>query len=57
MSQAASTRLIPINVRQILSAIESESQRNERGGNITNVYVGGNVRGNIIVGDENEVKR
>ena len=44
MSQVASTRLIPINVRQVLSAIESESQRNERGGN-------------IIAGDENKVKR
>jgi internalin A len=46
-------RLIPINVRQILSGIESEAQRKERSGNITNIYVGGNVDGNMIIGDEN----
>ena len=51
-------RLIPINVRQILSAIESESQRKEHGGNVTNIYIGGDVKGGtIIAGDENEVKR
>ncbi|HLO28296.1 MAG TPA: COR domain-containing protein [Anaerolineales bacterium] len=46
-------RLIPINVRQVLSGIESEAQRKERAGNVTNIYVGGNVDGNMIVGDEN----
>jgi hypothetical protein len=45
-------------VRQILSAIESESQRKERGGNVTNIYIGGDVKGGtIITGDENEVKK
>ena len=48
-------RLIPINVRQILSAIESEAQRKERSGNVTNIYVGGNIGGNVVVGDENKV--
>ncbi len=50
--------LITVNVRQILSAIESESQRKERGGNVTNIYIGGDVKGGtIIAGDENEVKK
>ena len=52
------SRLIPINVRQILSAIESENQRKERGGNVTNIYIGGDVKdSNILAGDENEVKK
>jgi internalin A len=52
------SRLIPINVRQILSAIESENQRKERGGNVTNIYIGGDVKGGtIIAGDENEVQK
>jgi hypothetical protein len=42
-------------VRQVLSAIESESQRKECGGNVTNIYVDGNVRGNIIAGNVNEI--
>lgn len=46
-------RLVRVNIRQILSGVESESQRKERGCNITNVYVGGNVDGNVIIGDEN----
>jgi len=48
------SRLVPINVRQILSGVESESQRAEQNGaNVTNIYVGGNVAGNIVVGDDN----
>jgi len=51
-------RLIPINVRQTLSAIENESQRKERGANVTNIYIGGDVKGGtIIAGDDNEVKK
>jgi hypothetical protein len=50
------TRLVKVNVREILSAIESESQRKEIGGNVTNIYIGGNVQGsNIISGDNNVV--
>jgi hypothetical protein len=51
------SRLVTINVRQILSAIESENQRKEHGGNVTNIYIGGDVSGNVIAGDENEVKK
>jgi len=52
------TRLVKVNVREILSAIETENQRKERGGNITNIYIGGDVKGGtIIAGDENEVKK
>ena len=51
-------KLIPINVRQTLSAVESENQRKERGGNVTNIYIGGDVKdSNILAGDENEVKK
>jgi len=49
-------RLVKINVRKLLSGIESESQRKENLGNVTNIYVGGNVSGNIVVGDENTVE-
>ena len=48
-------RLFPINVRQILSAIESEAQRKEQIGSVTNIFVGGNVAGNMVVGNENKV--
>jgi len=49
-------RLVKINVREVLSAIENESQRKEIGGNVTNIYIGGNVQGsNIISGDNNVV--
>jgi hypothetical protein len=47
-------RLIPINVRQILSGIESEAQRKDNTSKVTNVYVGGNFDGNMVVGDEND---
>ena len=51
-------KLIPINVRQTLSAVERENQRKERGGNVTNIYIGGDVKdSNILAGDENEVKK
>lgn len=49
-------RLVKINVRQLLSGIESETKRKESLGNITNIYVGGDVSGNIIVGDENIIE-
>ena len=50
------SRLVKVNVREILSAIENESQRKEIGGNVTNIYIGGNVQGsNIISGDNNVV--
>src|SRR6185295_3849694 len=41
--------LIKINVRQMLSGVESEAQRKERGGNVTNIYVGGDVKGGTII--------
>ncbi len=50
-------RLVKVNVRQILSGIESESVRKETAGRVTNIYIGGNVDGNIIAGDDNEVKK
>ena len=52
------SRLVTVNVRQILSAIESESQRKESGNRVTNIYISGDVKdSNILAGDENEVKR
>jgi internalin A len=50
-------RLVKVNVRQVLSGIESETDRKESGSRVTNIYVGGDVGGNIIAGDENEVKK
>ena len=47
-------RLVKVNVREILSGIESEAQRKEAGGNVTNIYVGGNFDGNLTVGDHNQ---
>ena len=49
------TRLVKINVREILSGIESETQRREIGENVTHIYVGGNVGGSLIIGNENQV--
>jgi len=49
-------RLVKINVRKLLSGIESETKRKENPGSVTNIYVGGNVGGNIVVGDENIVE-
>ena len=48
------TRLVKVNVRQVLSAIETENQRKEQGGNVTHIYVGGNFDGNLTVGDGNQ---
>jgi internalin A len=49
-------RLVKINVREVLSGIESESQRREFGGNVTNIYIGGNVEGsNIVSGNDNVI--
>ncbi|MEW6242581.1 MAG: COR domain-containing protein [Chloroflexota bacterium] len=48
------SRLVKVNIREILSGIESETKRKEGAGNITNIYVGGDVTGgNIIAGNEN----
>jgi internalin A len=51
-------RLVKFNVRQLLSGIVSETERKEDGGRVTNIYIGGDVKGStIIAGDENEVKK
>ena len=39
-------RLVTINVRHVLSAIEHEAERRDRGGNLTNIKIG-----NITIGD------
>ena len=44
-------------MREILSGIESEAQRRETGGNVTNIYVGGNLDGSLTVGNDNIVIR
>ena len=50
-------RLVKVDVRKLLSGIESESQRKESAANIiNNIYAGGNVEGNVVAGNENEVK-
>jgi small GTP-binding protein len=50
-------RLVKVNVHEILSGIESEAQRRETGGNVTNIYVGGNLDGSLTVGNDNIVIR
>jgi internalin A len=48
--------LVTVNVRQMLSAIETEAQRKENGGTVTNIYIGGNVESsNIVSGNSNVV--
>jgi internalin A len=47
--------LVTVNVRQMLSAIETEAQRKETGGTVTNIYVQGNVEGSNIVSGNNNV--
>lgn len=51
------TKLVKVNVSQILSAIETEEQKREFGANITNIYVGGNFDGNLTVGNGNQIIR
>lgn len=49
-------RLVKVNVRQILSGIESETQRKEIASRVINIY--GDVKdSNILAGDENEVNK
>ncbi|MGA7194181.1 MAG: COR domain-containing protein [Anaerolineales bacterium] len=49
-------RLVKVNVRKLLSGIESEIKRKETASNITNVYVAGDVKGsNIVIGNENNI--
>ncbi len=50
-------RLVKVNVRKLLSGVVSETERRRSAGNTTNIYVGGDVSGNIIAGNENEVKK
>ncbi len=47
--------LVSVNVRQLLSAIETESQRKESASRVTNIYIGGNVKDSaIITGNYNQ---
>ena len=50
-------RLIDVNVRKVLSGIPNETQDKNREGvsNVTNIIVGGNFEGNLLVGDKNQV--
>ncbi|MBI5295730.1 MAG: GTP-binding protein [Chloroflexi bacterium] len=50
-------RLVKVNVRKLLSGVVSEAERKQSAGNTTNIYIGGDVSGNVIAGDENEVKK
>ncbi len=49
-------RLVKVDVRKLLSGIESESKRKETASSITNIYVAGDVKeSNIVVGNENTI--
>ncbi|MBI3152654.1 MAG: hypothetical protein HYZ21_11010, partial [Chloroflexi bacterium] len=48
-------RLVKVNVRKLLSGVVSENERKLSTGNITNIYVGGDVTGgNIVSGEGNQ---
>ena len=48
-------RLVKVNVRKLLSGVVSEAERRQSTGNVTNIYVGGDISGgNIISGNENQ---
>lgn len=51
------SRLLKVNVRQLLSGVETESSRKNTGGNVTNIYIssGGNVQDAVIIGNKNTV--
>jgi internalin A len=50
------TRLVKVNIRELLSGIESEAQRKESASRVTNIHISGDVKdSNILAGDENEV--
>ena len=51
------SRLFKVDVRKLLSGVVSETERRRSAGNTTNIYIGGDVSGNVIAGDENEVKK
>lgn len=50
-------RLIDVNIRKVLSGVPNETQDKSREGvsNVTNIIVGGNFEGNLMVGDKNQV--
>lgn len=49
-------RLVKVNVRQILSGVESDATRIEN--RVTNIYISGDVKDtNFLAGDESEVKK
>lgn len=48
------SRLVKVNIRELLSGIKSESQRQETECNVTHIYIGGNFDGNLTVGDGNQ---
>jgi internalin A len=50
-------RLVTVNVRQILSGIETESARKENANRVTNIYIQGDVKdSNILAGDKNKIE-
>ena len=44
-------RLLKINVRQLLSGVETETYRKSVDSKVTNIYIGSDIRDNVIVGD------
>ena len=48
-------RLVRVNVRQVLSGVESEAQRKESGSRVTNIYIGGDVKDSHIVAGDHDV--
>ena len=45
--------MIVVKVREMLNGVARQEDRQR--GNVTNIYVGGDVGGHIVTGDENQV--
>ena len=49
--------LVTVNVRQMLSAIETEATRKDNASKVTNIYIHGDVKdSNIVAGDHDTVE-
>jgi len=50
-------KMVLTNPHEMLNGVESEStrQQRERGGNVTHIHIGGDVGGNVVVGDHDDV--
>lgn len=48
--------MVKVNVKKLLSGVVSETERKQSAGNTTNIYIGGDVSGNLVAGNDNDVQ-